>query len=78
MFHATNGQATERRFWVVGGKYETLAFDHIVQGTESVFGPFGSIEDAQGAWRRVTEMTCSQASVRYTIAVEGTRALQMS
>jgi hypothetical protein len=69
---------TIQQYWVVGGKYETLAFDHIVQGTESVFGPFASIEDAEGAWRRVTETTRSQASFRYTIAAEPTRALQMS
>ncbi len=39
MSHVTNGQATERRFWVVGGKYESMAFDHLVEGTQCAFGP---------------------------------------
>jgi hypothetical protein len=42
MFNTTNGlSAAARRYWVVGGKYQTLSFDRLVDGTESVFGPFG-------------------------------------
>jgi len=70
MSHVTNGEATERRFWVVGGKYESMAFDHLVEGTERVFGPFASEHDAKSAWRSVTERTRSQATVRFTIAAE--------
>jgi hypothetical protein len=29
---------TAQRYWVVGGKYETMDFDRLVKGTESVFG----------------------------------------
>jgi hypothetical protein len=61
------------RYWVVGGKYETMDFDRLVEGTESVFGPFGSVEDAQRIWRSVTEETRCQATVRYVIATEPTR-----
>ena len=72
-------QATAaQRYWVVGGKYETLDFDRLVEGTECVFGPFGSMQDAQGIWRDVTEKTRFQATVRYTIAAEQTRALPVS
>ena len=60
------------RYWVIGGKYETLAFDRLVDGTARVFGPFGSALDAQSTWRRVTEDTRYQATVRYTIATEPT------
>jgi hypothetical protein len=67
---------TIQQYWVVGGKYETLDFEHLVQGSERVFGPFACIEDAEGAWRRVTEATRCQATVRYTIAAEPTRKLQ--
>ena len=67
--------AMMQQYWVVGGKYETLDFEHLVQGTERVFGPFARIEDAEDTWRRVTETTRCQATVRYTIAAEPTRAL---
>jgi hypothetical protein len=66
----TEIQATARRFWVVGGKYETMAFDHLVAGTECVYGPFVSEEDAKSAWRSVNERTRCQATVRFTIAAE--------
>ena len=58
------------RYRVVGGKYETLNFDRILQGTERVLGPFEARTDAESIWRRVTEETRYQATVRYTIAAE--------
>jgi hypothetical protein len=64
--------ALTQRYWVVGGKYETLEFNRLVHGTESIFGPFEARKDAESAWRRVTENTRSQAAVRYTIAAEPT------
>jgi hypothetical protein len=62
--------ATARRYWVVGGKYETVDFERLVGGTASVFGPFGSVQDAENMWRQVSEQARCQATVRYTIAVE--------
>jgi hypothetical protein len=70
--------AATQRYWVVGGKYETMAFDRLVQGTECVFGPFGCVQDAESMWRHVTEKTRSHATVRYTIAAEQTRMAQAS
>ncbi len=71
MFNTTNAlSAAARRYWVVGGKYETLTFDRLVDGTESVFGPFGLREEAETCWRELTERTRSQAAVRFTIALE--------
>ena len=64
--------ATAERYWVVGGNYETMEFDRVVPGTEDVFGPFGSIQDAESVWRCVAEKTRYQATVRYTIAAEQT------
>jgi hypothetical protein len=70
MSHMTNGHATARRFWVVGGKYESMTFERLLEGTISAFGPFTSEEDARRAWRTVTEATRSQATIRFTIAAE--------
>jgi hypothetical protein len=70
--------AATPRYWVVGGKYETMAFDRLVQGTEFVFGPFECVQDAETMWRCVTEKTRCQATVRYTIAAEQTRKAQAS
>jgi hypothetical protein len=67
---------TAQRYWVVGGKYETMDFDRLVKGTESVFGPFEAVEDAESTWRCMTEKTRCQATVRYTIAAEPTRTSQ--
>jgi hypothetical protein len=72
MSHVTNGDRLGRRFWVVGGKYETMAFDQLVEGTQCAFGPFASEDDAKGAWRSVAEKTRSEATVRFTIAAEPT------
>ena len=69
MFNNLNGTAP-RRYWVVGGKYETMTFDRLVNGTESVFGPFGEREEAVICWREQTERTRSQAAMRFTIAAE--------
>src|SRR5262249_15888506 len=66
------------RYWVVGGNYETMEFDRVVPGTEDVFGPFGSIQDAESVWRCVAEKTRYQATVRYTIAAEQTCMPQAS
>jgi len=70
--------ATAERYWVVGGNYETMEFDRVVPGTEDVFGPFGSIQDAESVWRCVAEKTRYQATVRYTIAAEQTCVPQAS
>jgi hypothetical protein len=71
-------EAATPRYWVVGGKYETMAFDCLVQGTERVFGPFECVQDAESMWRCVTEKTRCQGTVRYTIAAEQTRKAQAS
>jgi len=75
MSYVTNGQAMARRFWVVGGKYDSMAFDRLVKGTECALGPFTSEEDAKNTWRAVTEGTRNQATVRFTIAAEPPLAL---
>lgn len=78
MSNGLHEEAATPRYWVVGGKYETMAFDRLVQGTECVFGPFECVQDAETMWRCETEKTRCQATVRYTIAAEQTRKAQAS
>jgi hypothetical protein len=58
------------RYWVVGGCYETLSFDQLVEGTGIVCGPFLCQKDAETAWRGLSENSRWQATVRFTIACE--------
>jgi hypothetical protein len=64
-----------RKFWVVGGKYDSMTFDRLLEGTISAFGPFTSEDDAKSAWRSVTEATRSHATIRFTIAAEPSLAV---
>jgi hypothetical protein len=61
---------TPRTYWVVGGDYESMTFERLVKGTEVVFGPFASCEDAKDIWQGLSEKTRGQATVRFTIACE--------
>jgi hypothetical protein len=71
MRDAVNQQSTTlRTYWVVGGEYETMTFERLVQGTGVIFGPFGCCEDAQSVWRDVSDKTRSRATVRFTIVCE--------
>jgi hypothetical protein len=62
--------APPHRYWVVGGCYETLSFDRLVEGTEKVSGPFLCRQDAESTWRGLSEKSRWQATVRFTIACE--------
>jgi hypothetical protein len=71
MSKATNVESTmPRTYWVVGGEYETMNFERLVQGTQVVLGPFGCPEDAQCAWRDLSDKARSHATMRFTIAYE--------
>lgn len=71
MLSKLNGESTtSRKYWVVGGQYESLTFERLVQGTESVFGPFACRADAESTWRELSAKTRSQATVRFVIASE--------
>jgi hypothetical protein len=62
------------RFWVVGGQFQSLEFEKIVDGTERLFGPFDTRDDAECAWREVSEENRWRCTVRFTIVQEGPRA----
>jgi len=57
-------------FWIVGGEYQCMGFDHLVPGTERVVGPFADEAAAELAWRELSEKHRSQCLVRFTIATE--------
>jgi hypothetical protein len=52
-----------------------MAFENMIDGTECIYGPFLSEEEAKSAWRSVSERTRCQATVRFTIAAEPPLAL---
>ena len=58
------------RFWVVGGEYSCLAFKALKNGAPDVLGPFETRDEAKAAWRRISDQTRAQATVRYAIASE--------
>jgi hypothetical protein len=62
------------RFWVVGGQFRSLGFDEIVGGTERLFGPFDTRDDAERTWRSISEQHRAQCTVRFTIVQENARA----
>jgi hypothetical protein len=62
------------RFWVVGGEFHSLGFDQIVSGTERLFGPFDTRDDAERTWRNVSEQHRAQCTTRFTIAQENLRS----
>lgn len=65
---------SDNRFWVLGGEFHSLGFDEIVSGTERVFGPFSTRDEAESTWRDVSQQTRSRCTVRFTIVQEGQRA----
>ena len=67
---STSIAAVPQRYWVVGGCYKTLSFDRLIDGTEVVCGPFPCRQDAETAWRGLSEKSRCQATVRFTIACE--------
>ena len=64
---------SNNHFWVVGGKFCSLAFEEMVDGTERLFGPFPTREDAERIWRDVSEQHRAQCTVRFTIVQEAAR-----
>lgn len=55
------------QFFVIGGRYEDLEFNAMIDGTAHVFGPYKNIEEARGVWKQRAEATRSDAKARYAI-----------
>jgi hypothetical protein len=59
------------RYWVIGGEYESTAFDKLVDGTEQMLGPYRDPADARRAWEHIAVETRSVCTARFTIVREG-------
>jgi hypothetical protein len=59
-----------QRYWIVGGEYNSMTFDDLVEGTERLVGPLPSREEAERTWREISERHRQNATVRFTIAAE--------
>jgi hypothetical protein len=58
------------KFWIIGGEYADVSFACLIDGTQSLAGPFVSYDRALCEWRRLAEATRSNAHHRYVIAHE--------
>ncbi|CAN1570983.1 Protein of unknown function DUF4170 [Rhabdaerophilaceae bacterium] len=56
-----------KQFWVIGGEYRCVEFQDVVPGTEQVFGPFLSYDEANQVWRERSIASRSSATTRYSI-----------
>jgi len=68
----------EPRYWIVGGEYTSMDFTRLAPGEERLVGPFDTRDEAEQSWRRISEERRSEALVRYTIAQEPTRRVNVS
>ncbi len=59
---------TKQRFWVIGGEYSCMAFTSLKDG--KMMGPYETRDEAQAAWKQVSNATRSSATARYSIASE--------
>jgi hypothetical protein len=64
---------TTERYWVVGGDYTCTGFKALRDGGARAEGPFATRDEAQAAWRRLSEETRSRATARYSITAEQLR-----
>ncbi len=55
------------QYWVVGGEFGSLNFHSLVQGTQQVRGPFPMRQDAEIAWKEISEEFRHKCNYRFTI-----------
>lgn len=56
-----------RQYWVIGGDYQCVEFQEVVEGTARVYGPFKTYEAADKVWRERSVASRSSATTRYSI-----------
>ena len=61
------------QYWVVGGEFGSLNFHSLVQGTQQVRGPFPARQDAENAWKAISEEFRHKANYRFTIVQDTVR-----
>jgi hypothetical protein len=59
----------DKKYWVIGGEYDAK-FDHLLDGTQRIAGPFSNELRARTEWQRLTFHDGCCATERYHIAVE--------
>ena len=60
-----------RRYWVVGGEYESTDFRRVAGGkSEERHGPFSSLGAARAKWAALSMAAVDNAHVRYRIEKE--------
>jgi hypothetical protein len=65
------GSVMRKQYWVVGGKYESTAFNTFAPGAqEERYGPFETFDDAQREWQRHAWQTVDNCLFRYRIVEE--------
>ena len=62
-------------FWVIGGEFGSMNFHKLVEGSAQVKGPFKSRQEAEDAWKQVSEENRHRGSVRFSIVEEPSRAV---
>ena len=60
-------------FWVIGGEFGSMNFHKLVEGSAQVQGPFKSRQEAEDAWREVSEQNRHRGNVRFSIVEEPSR-----
>ena len=62
-------------FWVIGGEFGSMNFHKLVEGSAQVQGPFKTRQEAEDAWKSVSEENRHRAGVRFSIVEEPQRAM---
>ena len=62
-------------FWVIGGEFGSMNFHKLVEGSAQVQGPFKTRQEAEEAWRAVSEENRHRGNVRFSIVEEPYRAV---
>jgi hypothetical protein len=65
----------DSNFWVIGGEFGSMNFHKLVEGSAQVLGPFKTRQEAEDAWRAVSEESRHKAGVRFSIVEEPSRAV---
>ncbi len=61
-------------FWVIGSEFTDTAFETVIDGTQAMFGPFVSYDDARSAWREKADATRANCHMRYPLVEEAGQA----
>ncbi|KPF94574.1 hypothetical protein NML43_26410 [Rhodopseudomonas palustris] len=62
-------------FWVIGGEFGSMNFHKLVEGSAQVKGPFKTRQEAEEAWKTLSEENRHRAGVRFSIVEEPNRAV---